>query len=166
MPQYAGCGMEANTNPYAAPIEGANPQPRSGLPLAARSTRFWAAFVDGLLIGVVMIPFVALAAIAGEDAGGSTILMALVGGLGFYAYQCHLIATSGQSLAKRWLNIRIIKLNGENPGFVHGIVLRQWVMALLGAIPLLSLIDALLIFGEERRCLHDLLAGTTVITVS
>jgi uncharacterized RDD family membrane protein YckC len=158
--------MEPNTNPYAAPIEGTVLQPRSGLPLAARSTRFWAAMVDGLLLALVVMPFVALAAMAGENASGAAILLPLLAGVGFYAYQCHLIATSGQSLAKRWLNIRIIMLNGENPGFVHGIVLRQWVMALLGAIPFVSIIDALLIFGEERRCLHDLLAGTTVITSS
>jgi uncharacterized RDD family membrane protein YckC len=28
------------------------------------------------------------------------------------------------------------------------------------------LVDALWIFGDERRCLHDLIAGTTVIDVT
>ena len=100
--------MEPNTNPYAAPIEGAHPQPRSGLPLATRGARFWAAVVDGLLLMLVIAPFAVLGAVTSEDAGGVAILLALLPGLGFYAYQCHLIATSGQSLAKRWLNIRIV----------------------------------------------------------
>jgi hypothetical protein len=31
--------------------------------------------------------------------------------------------------------------------------------------PYLSLVDVIFIYGSERRCLHDLLAGTKVVTV-
>jgi len=51
--------------------------------------------------------------------------------------------------------------------FVHGVLLRQWVMGLLNAIPfignIIALVDPLMIFGDERRCLHDHIAGTKVI---
>jgi uncharacterized RDD family membrane protein YckC len=35
--------------------------------------------------------------------------------------------------------------------------------ALAQFIPLYGLIDVLLIFGSERRCIHDYLAGTKVV---
>jgi uncharacterized RDD family membrane protein YckC len=42
-------------------------------------------------------------------------------------------------------------------------------MSLLSGIPyaggLITLVDLLLIFGKERRCLHDLMADTIVVDV-
>jgi uncharacterized RDD family membrane protein YckC len=42
-------------------------------------------------------------------------------------------------------------------------------MGILGAIPglgaLLSLVNVLMIFGQEQRCLHDLFANTIVVQV-
>jgi len=34
---------------------------------------------------------------------------------------------------------------------------------LLGGIPLYSVVDALFIFRNDRRCIHDLVAGTVVV---
>jgi hypothetical protein len=34
---------------------------------------------------------------------------------------------------------------------------------LLGIIPFYGFVDVLFIFGQERRCLHDLIAGTRVV---
>jgi uncharacterized RDD family membrane protein YckC len=78
-----------------------------------------------------------------------------------------MITNTGQSIAKRMLGMQIIKVDtGELPGFVHGVVLRSWVPAAINQVcNLFSLVDALWIFGEERRCLHDLIAQTVVIDV-
>jgi uncharacterized RDD family membrane protein YckC len=52
------------------------------------------------------------------------------------------------------------------PGFLRGVILRIWVPAAINqACNLFSLVDALWIFGDEQRCLHDLIAGTIVIDV-
>ena len=87
--------------------------------------------------------------------------------LAFMGYQWYLIATTGQTLAKRWLGIKIVRVDGTPLGFVNGVILRSWVLGLLGNIPivgpLVSLVNPLMIFGEERRCLHDQIAGTRVI---
>ncbi len=52
-------------------------------------------------------------------------------------------------------------------GFSHAWVLRSLVPGLIAAIPRLGalfvLADVLSIFGEERRCLHDYIAGTKVV---
>jgi uncharacterized RDD family membrane protein YckC len=77
--------------------------------------------------------------------------------------QWNLIATRGQTLGKMMLFKRIINVNGEIPGFISGVILRNWLRAALNSIPIFGLIDVLFIFGESRRCIHDYLAGTRVV---
>jgi len=94
--------------------------------------------------------------------------------------QSHAVATSGQSLGKKLLRMRIERLDGAAPGFLHGVLIRSWLMAVLAAVPgtlcmmlfifplagVGFIADALSIFGRDRRCLHDRLAGTRVIQLS
>lgn len=163
-------------NPYAPPVAGAE-QPMYGMDmdihvLAGRGTRLGASLLDGLLLVASLIPGALIGAGAmgalGEDEGSVVMVgLMVLCGLGLAIYQMYLISTTGQSLAKKWLGIRIVKLDGSLPGFVHGVLLRQWVMGLLNAIPfignIIALVDPLMIFGDERRCLHDHIAGTKVI---
>jgi hypothetical protein len=57
--------------------------------------------------------------------------------------------------------------DGGNCGFLRTVVLRQFVPGLIAAVPLVgplfALVDGLCIFGEQRRCLHDRIAGTKVV---
>jgi uncharacterized RDD family membrane protein YckC len=92
----------------------------------------------------------------------------LLGWLGLLIVQVVLLSTSGQSLGKRIVGIRIVRYEDEsNPGFVGAWLLRSLVPGLIAAIPcfgmIFSLVDIMCIFGVERRCLHDLIAGTKVI---
>ena len=95
---------------------------------------------------------------------GSSLLPLLL-----YAWQCSLVARGGQSLAKRWLGIRISRQSGESAGFVHGVVLRSWLMNIVILIPFvgyaIGVVDALFIFGARSRRLRDLLADTIVVKV-
>ena len=71
----------------------------------------------------------------------------------------------GQSIAKRILKMRIVDADdGSLPGFLRGVIVRAWVPALINQFcSLFSLVDALFIFGEESRCVHDLMANTVVV---
>jgi uncharacterized RDD family membrane protein YckC len=164
-------------NPYAPPTAGAE-QGEAVLGygedhiLAGRGTRLAAALIDGCLMVGAMLPGIVVMAAGGGDDDG-IIVGAGVLGLGVLAlgiYQMVLISTRGQSLAKKWLGIKIIKIDGGACGFVHGVLLRSWVMGLIGNIPIVgamaAIVDPLLIFGDERRCLHDLIASTKVIIAS
>jgi uncharacterized RDD family membrane protein YckC len=93
-----------------------------------------------------------------------------VGGLyflGLAIFQTYLLSTRGQTLGKRWMGIKIVKLDGTAPGFVHAVLLRIFVNALIGSIPkaggVYSLVDVLMIFRQDRRCAHDLIASTRVV---
>ena len=83
------------------------------------------------------------------------------------AVQFALLTRRGQTLGKLFCKIRIVRTGGERAGFVHVCLLRTLSMGLIAAIPfvgwLIASVDPFLIFREDRRCLHDLLADTTVI---
>jgi uncharacterized RDD family membrane protein YckC len=161
---------------------------------AGRGTRLTAATLDGLLISVPLLPLLAAgiyygvrtqleAARAGMDENlaqapfvGPSELTVLLGGaaaigflgaMGIAIYQWLLISRTGQSLGKKWTGIRIEKIDGSRVTFGTGVVLRNWVPKVMGAVPYLGmlfhLIDCLFIFREDRRCVHDHIAGTRVV---
>ena len=54
--------------------------------------------------------------------------------------------------------------DGQKPGFVKGFLLRSFVNGIIGqVVPFYGIIDPCFIFREDNRCVHDLLADTTVI---
>jgi uncharacterized RDD family membrane protein YckC len=163
-------------NPYAPPTSDVNagklPAAAPGM-LAERGTRFVSQLVDGLLYLVVLIP----AFIAGFESGafkafvaGPLGIVSLAGWLGLIIYQAYLVATSGQSIAKKLFKIQIVKVDGAPVNFVSGVLLRNWLMMVLQQIPvvnmILPLLDALFIFRQDRRCIHDLIAGTKVVQLA
>jgi uncharacterized RDD family membrane protein YckC len=166
-------------NPYAPPTaatEILTLEPdygAHGIP-AERGTRLAAHMVDGLLYIPTVIPgFIIFFSMFGDSPDNAleetTNVLAFYGlllplPLMLASYQWYLVAKTGQSLAKRWFGIRIVGLDGSLPGFVKGVLLRSWVIHALNSVcGFVSLIDALMIFGEESRCLHDQIAGTRVI---
>ena len=67
-------------------------------------------------------------------------------------------------MAFKAVDIKIVKYDtGKNGGFVTNVLLRAIVNGIIGIIPFYGLVDILFIFGEERRCIHDLIAGTRVV---
>lgn len=127
--------------------------------LASRGKRLGAYLLDTLIYaGVYML---AMFFSASEE------LSMIVMGLGILAYlaaQVYFLTVSGQTMGKKALGIRIVKTDtGENGGFVTNVLLRGVVNGLLGIIPLYGLVDTLFIFREDKKCIHDLIAGTQVI---
>lgn len=176
----------SNFNPYAPPTADVDQrlqfQPGEYV-LAERGTRLGAVLIDGLLAvaaaapaGIILMFMIFSAGNGMSSVGNAEVFSYGIMGvaalmilmvLAFMGYQWYLIATTGQTLAKRWLGIQIVRVDGTPLGFVNGVILRSWVTGMLSNIPmvgpLVGLVNPLMIFGEERRCLHDLIAGTRVI---
>ncbi len=114
------------------------------------------------IVGALLVCFLLLAKLGGSTMG-MIILCALP--VGLLVYNCHLLLTTGQTLGKRTLGIRVIPAEGhDDPGFIKLIVLREFLpFVLLAFGGFLLLIDILFIFRADRRCLHDLIAGTRVV---
>jgi len=104
-------------------------------------------------------------------AGMSGALGVLLLGVFFCAVvQIWMLAVGGQTVGKRLLGIRIVRVQDDaNPGFAHAVLLRSFVPMLIRAVPAVGLgfwlVDVLCIFREDQRCLHDLIAGTKVVQI-
>lgn len=170
-------------NPYEPPkaeIESAGaPLPDSEL--ASRWQRLGAALIDGILAAIASVPmsmgrtFVRTRYnLMGNpfqrwdvsDARGM-IGAALV--LALMALQWYLIAKRGQTIGKIVVGTRIVMMDGRAVGFSRGVALRAWLPVAVSWIPIAggfaALADALAIFGAQKRCLHDQIAGTKVVRV-
>jgi uncharacterized RDD family membrane protein YckC len=146
-----------NLSPFSPPranLEAGSAQAGSQ-PLATRGSRFVAVLLDGLVLFPLLIP--------GGAFGTTGIVITVVATLAFAAYQIYLLSTTGQTLGKRWMKIRIVNLDGSNPGFTGAVLTRMIVNSLIGIVPLYSLVDVLFIFSQDQRCIHDKIAGTRVV---
>jgi uncharacterized RDD family membrane protein YckC len=169
-------------NPYAPPSSDLNlgtiPPLREG-ELAERGTRLVAQMMDGLLALLVLLPGMLEGFRSGAFRDSSNLaffrnfgasgagMFSGVAWIGLLLLQAYLVTIRGQSLAKGWLGIKIVKVDGSPVKFVSGVLLRHWLVLALQYVPGLNgavaLGDALFIFRKDRRCLHDLIAGTRVI---
>jgi len=169
---------DVQDNPYAAPsarvadlVDGDAPK------LAERGTRLGAKFLDGLVFGIVYIPIIIGASMMapgpnGASKGGNPAIVVMMGVaslvvLGLVIYNFILLHRNGQTIGKKLLGIRIVRSDGARVGLLRVVFIRALPVTLLGMIPLIgplfSLLDPLLIFRDNRRCLHDQIADTVVV---
>ena len=126
--------------------------------LASRWARLGAAVVDWLLYAPGYIVVVV--------AAPSFLPVGYVWYIGLFVLQCVLLTQSGQTIGKKALRIRIVKVDtGENGGFVPNVLLRMIVNGIISWVTcgVYGIVDTLFIFREDRRCIHDLIAGTHVV---
>jgi uncharacterized RDD family membrane protein YckC len=162
----------------------------TGLVEAGRGERFLATLIDGLVPTVVILAILAAVAIPAYEnyrqqqvpgieppplGSGHhvTATWAWLGGfalLGYFIYSVVLVYLYGQTFGKRAMGIRVVRTDGARVAFSRFIFLRWLPIAMIGSIPFVgwiaSLLDPLLIFRESRRCLHDDIAGTRVVTAA
>ncbi|TQF13714.1 RDD family protein [Myxococcus llanfairpwllgwyngyllgogerychwyrndrobwllllantysiliogogogochensis] len=132
--------------------------------LATRRARLAASLVDGaaLLLPPLLLGVLRGLAIPEEEAMNAPVVYAPA--LLVLFVQVRLVRGTGASLGKRLLGIRVVRRDGR-PAEVWRIALLRNALplALCGYFGWLGLVDALFIVGEERRCLHDWVAGTRVV---
>jgi uncharacterized RDD family membrane protein YckC len=138
--------------------------------LADRTSRLLAAIIDRALY----LPFFVIAVIIlpGTRRSSDMLVPVLISmvllPLALFVYQAWLVSTTGQTIGKKYMNIRIVKVPDlSQGGFVSNFLLRVIAMWALGAVPVVGTIIAIanpfFIFRDDRRCIHDHLAGTCVI---
>ena len=166
-------------NPYAAPVAQVSELIDPGIAKAGRVQRLLAVIIDSTVLVVPILLAVAVPAYQDyvKRAGGaaevdSTLPAAVMIGLGvlllvYVAYQLYWLWKNGQTLGKKIMKIRIVRADGSRASFPRLLFVRAMVPGIVGNIPLLgpllTLTDALFIFGEPKRCVHDYLADTIVI---
>ena len=164
--------MEDAANPYAAPSVAVVPalppplpaEPRH-MPLAGRGERLLATIIDRMLYVVCFLPVVVVAFAQSGRMGGLMLALGFLAAACLFICNLMLLGDHGQTVGKRWLNIRIVRSDGSDAEFGRIFGLRMCIPWFLGFLlgPLFVLPDLLCIFGEERRCLHDMMADTVVV---
>ena len=92
------------------------------------------------------------------------------------AIQVWLLATRGQTIGKRLLGLRVVKIDGSPAGIVNAWLMREALVTVIGMVagfiplvgpiflrPAFHIVDWCLIFRDDQLCLHDTIAGTMVV---
>ena len=168
----------STTNPYATPRAGVGGWTAEDVELAGRLSRLLAWFLDGVIASLMIyVPGAIVAAATGaieelrrpesEFDFGVFAVPLFVCFMGFVAWAWMttlLVARYGQTMAKRLLEIKVVRSDGSQASLGRIFWLRNVVGTyVLSLIPLYFFIDSLLIFGERRQCIHDLVADTIVV---
>jgi len=151
-----------------------------GLPLAGRGRRLAATLLDAIFVPLLTLLLVMITGVVedAEDYRDSwwmlwVLLLAILSYLILNGYG---LKNRGQTLGKKIMGIAIVSdapleegHNAQVPAplwkliCVRALFFPILFMVLLPPLTVLPLIDQLLIFGKRRRCLHDLLCGTSVV---
>lgn len=165
----AGVNPVPGKNPYAPPRARVRDvaAPKAELVLAERSARLGAAIVDGLIFAaMVYIPLIVGMVLSSEPDGIFMMIglvLTLVGFIAWLYLTLKQMSATGQSLAKKYFNIKVVVSDGSQASLGRLIWRRNILNALLGIIPLYGIVEILFIFGESRQCIHDKLADTLVV---
>ena len=181
-------------NPFAPPrahVEDQFNAPQA-LVTATRMSRFLAFLVDcspGLVIGVIAGVMVAVMMpglfsgnfdprTSGMAMFGVFFFVVGIGAIAWTIWQIVLLYKYGQTIGKKVMGIRVVRMDGSRVSFARFFFLRGLAMAvivwIISAIGLaihirwmgniVTLVDYLMIFGAAHRCLHDYIADTQVVT--
>lgn len=146
-----------------------------GPQLATRGQRLAGGIIDGLfglaLSLAVMLPMYGTAYFRMAAASKLSVINGmLVYQAIFYIVEGWFLYQRSQSLGKIAMGLRIVRTDGSPASFGRAFGLRLFLFGLLGWIPFvgpfIGFIDALFIFGGARRCLHDYVADTIVVTAA
>ncbi len=168
------------TNPYAPPQAAVQDVTDSGEHvLAGRGARLGATILDGLIVVVAMyVPLIVAVKLSGHalfvnaqfnaaGIGELALVLPVAGLLAVCWFNYLYVSRNGQSIAKKIVGIKLVRADGAPVSVARVFWLRNVLNTAIGSIPLVGavywLVDALLIFGERRQCMHDKIADTIVI---
>lgn len=141
------------SDPSYQPSGGGGPSgPRAGF-----GRRFVAALLDSIIVGVVGTIVGAILGLSDNASSGVGLLL----GIAYYTY---FEGSTGQTMGKKALGIRVISLEGGGAiGFGRAFI--RYVGRIVSAIPLL-LGYFWMLWDKEKQTWHDKFAGAVVVPES
>lgn len=175
------------TNPYQAPqlkhVE--IPVAKLDMPLASLWHRFAGSIIDTLILMpvffAVSIPMFLLYAMmfnpnyfetigtSFEDLIAETLVSLFSFLVSFLLLNGYVLSTRQQTIGKALMKTKIVGETTERVTFSRLFLVRYLLIWVVSMIPfvggIFSLINVVSIFGEQRKCLHDYLARTRVVSL-
>ena len=141
--------------------------------LATLGQRFMGALIDSIiaavLVSIVLAAFFLQGASFFERLTSDRVMVFVIGTICLVVVQGYPLLARGQTIGKIVMKTKIVDLQGNLPTAVKVLGFRYIAFNAVGLIPwvgsLVRLADVLFIFASDRRCLHDHVAGTQVVTV-
>lgn len=141
--------------------------------LATRRERFVAAIIDLTIIFIIYTPLLYLAGSFDNYPNVKTLptsanlLINVLSTAIFISINFKMLISSGQTIGKKLVGIKIVKLDGGAATLKSNLMKRYAIYFIPSFVPVIgivfSLIDDLFIFGKNKRCLRDLFADTKVV---
>ena len=160
-------------NPYAAPKAQVDDKVDPGVvELAGRGQRLGAAIIDALIGVALAVPIWMFLGLSDYMAKGieppfAVTATSIVLGFVFFVAVHGYFLRQGQTVGKKILGIRITDLDDNRVSIGRLLGLRYAPISAVMFIPVvgnfLPLVDSLFVFRSDKRCIHDLIAGTKVI---
>ncbi|MDA7664561.1 RDD family protein [Akkermansiaceae bacterium] len=178
-------------NPYSPPVNQVEAPPiQSAVPglhnYASLGQRLLGKIIDGLImiplglvigVGYALISppkLVAVEKLSDVFLGGAsvyglgeTLLLAVLGMAAYIGVQWAFWASTGQSIGKKVMKTQVVNLDGSQASVQTIAFKRYGIINLIANVPtfgpLVHFIGVLLIFRQNRNCLHDDIAKTRVI---
>ena len=136
---------------------------------ASRKDRFLGSLIDLVLQVLASAPFFWYMGLEAFQNPTPALMLANSANaiLVYLALHGYLLHKYGQTIGKAEFGMRIEMLNGEKASLQHIVLWRYLPVILMSFVPVIGqwltgLLDPLLIFRQDRRCLHDHIAGTQV----
>ncbi|MEM9411345.1 MAG: RDD family protein [Planctomycetota bacterium] len=170
-----------NQNPFEAPQsidQATTSQKLKGVnsPYASRWKRFIGQSIDNILQGISLVPIIVVAIwyspeLLNEDSYLTELLISLIVLpyllVSFTLMNFYLLQTRGQTVGKYLMNTQILSNNDELVPVFKIITVRYFLTWTLGSIPafgnFFNLLNALAIFRENHKCIHDEICKTKVV---
>lgn len=138
---------------------------------ADRGTRFAAVILDTIVMIILIIPLFLFSEIFTSgiyiDSYLSEVLSGLLSVFVFAIINYKLLVTNGQTIGKKVLKIRIIDEKSGKLASGNSLLTRYGFYFFVAYIPFvgwfISIVNALFIFSDEKKCIHDKIANTIVV---
>lgn len=139
--------------------------------LASRWSRLWAAIIDSMVIGAISASIYYVEPLHNLiwNSEFPTLLNIIYLTVVYFLINGYFLEKHGQTIGKNVFEISVVRLDGSHIGF-KGILFKRYLpISVLASIPFIgvvAIVNVLFIFRKDRRCIHDLIAGTKVVDVS
>ncbi len=125
-----------------------------------RSAGFWIRFLAIVADGVLLVPVYLLLSFLPLPADAIKILGKVIPGFLYFAYVVWATGKWGQTLGKKLVGIKVVKMNGDR--VTYGKAVERFLASIISAI-IFNIGFIMAAFTKHKRALHDKMVDTHVI---
>ncbi|MCC7568943.1 MAG: RDD family protein [Candidatus Methanofastidiosa archaeon] len=121
-----------------------------------------ALIIDQIIIGVALVVLIFAGVLSTSMSTGAVFAIMGVQWVLWLVYFTFLEGSSGQTIGKRFMNIRVISADGSDLSYAQALV--RSLLRIVDSLPTLYILGIILVIvTRERQRLGDMVAGSVVI---